>query len=44
MPSHAKRRPPTTHVIPETLITAALKNLEVVGAIADQDIDDSGED
>jgi len=44
MPSHAKKGPPTTHVIPEASVTAALENLEVAGAMLNQDIEDCRED
>jgi hypothetical protein len=44
MPSHAKKGPPTTHVIPETSVADAIANLEAAGAAIDRDEDDEGED
>jgi len=44
MPFHTRRGPPATHIIPDASVTAALENLEAVGAIVDQGMDDSGDD
>jgi len=35
MPSHTKRRPLAIHVIPNALVTTALKNLEAISAMVD---------
>jgi hypothetical protein len=44
MPSHAKKGPPTSHLIPESSVIAAIANLEAVGAADDRDAEDDGDD
>jgi len=44
MPSHAKKGPPTSQVIPEALVTAAIANLEAAGVAIDKNADDEGDD
>ena len=44
MPSHAKKGPPATHVIPEASVAAALANLEAAGVVMGRDVDDDAED
>jgi len=44
MPSHQKKGPPATHLIPEASVTAALANLESGGAVLDCDGDDDDAD
>ena len=44
MPSHAKKGPPTSHVIPEASVVAAIANLEAAGVAIDRDANDAGDD
>ena len=44
MPLHAKKGPPTSHVIPEASVAAAIANLEAAGAALDRDANDDGDD
>ena len=44
MPSHAKKGPPTSHVIPEALVIIVIANLEATGVTVDRDADNEGDD
>jgi hypothetical protein len=44
MPSHAKKGPPATHIIPEGSVVAPLANLQAVGVVMEQDIEDDADD
>ena len=44
MPSHAKKGPPTSHVIPEALVIIVIANLEATGITVDGDADNEGDD
>ena len=44
MPLHAKKGPPTSHVIPEALVIIVIANLEAMGVTFDGDADNEGDD